>query len=127
MPLNTKPLISIVDDDESCREAIASLMTCLGFGVQIFASAVEFLASADVAGTSCVIADVQMPHMTGIELHRRLTALGYSIPTILITAYPNGAARDRALADGVLRYLSKPIDNAALIECVRSTVPLQPE
>lgn len=122
MPLETKPVISIVDDDESCREAIAGLMNWLGFGVQTFASAVEFLASPNVAGSSCVITDVQMSHMTGIELHKRLTELGYAIPTILITAYPNETARDRALADGVLCYLSKPFDNDALIECVRSAL-----
>jgi FixJ family two-component response regulator len=122
--LKTKPLITIVDDDESCREAIASLMNWLGFGFQTFASAVEFLASPSVAGSSCVITDVQMTHMTGIELHKRLTELGYAIPTILITAYPDEVDRDRALADGVVCYFSKPFDNDALIECVRSA--LQP-
>jgi FixJ family two-component response regulator len=124
LPLKTKPLISIIDDDESCREAIASLMNWLGFDVQTFASAAEFLASPDVAGNSCVITDVQMPHMTGIELHKRLTELGYAIPTILITAYLDEGARDHVLADGVVCYLSKPFDNNALLECVRSA--LQP-
>lgn len=125
MPLKTKPLISIIDDDESCREAIAGLMNWLGFSVQTFASAVEFLASTGVVISSCIIADVQMPQMTGMELHKRLTELGFAIPTILITAYPNEAARDRALADGVVCYLSKPFDNDALIECIRSA--LQPQ
>jgi CheY-like chemotaxis protein len=63
-----------------------------------------------------------MTHMTGIELHKRLTELGYAIPTILITAYPDEVDRDRALADGVVCYLSKPFDNDALIECVRSAL-----
>lgn len=125
MSLKPKPVISIVDDDESCREAIAGLINWLGFGVQTFASAVEFLASPDAAGSSCVIADVQMPHMTGVELYKRLAELGYAIPTILVTAYPNEAARDRALADGVICYLSKPFDNSALIECVRSALQAQ--
>jgi FixJ family two-component response regulator len=120
--LKTKSVISIIDDDESCREAIAGVMNWLGFGVQTFASAVEFLASPNVAGNSCVITDVQMPHMTGIELHERLKELGHAIPTILITAYPNEADRDRVLADGVVCYLSKPFDNDALIECVRSAL-----
>jgi FixJ family two-component response regulator len=120
--LKTKPVVSIIDDDESCREAIAGLMKWLGVDVQIFASAIEFLASSDAAGSSCVITDVQMPHMTGIELHERLTALGYAIPTILITAYPNDAARDRVLAAGVVCYLSKPFDKDALIECVRAAL-----
>ncbi len=97
-------------------------MNWLGFGVQTFASAVEFLASPNVAGSSCLITDVQMPHMTGIELHERLKELGYAIPTILITAYPNETARDRVLADGVVCYLSKPFDSDALIECVRTAL-----
>ena len=98
-------------------------MIWLGFGVQIFASAVEFLASPNAAGSSCIISDVQMPQMTGIELYKHLTELGYAIPTILITAYPSEAARDCALADGVICYLSKPFDNNALIECLRRAVP----
>jgi FixJ family two-component response regulator len=118
--LKPKPVVSIVDDDESCREAIAGLMHWLGLGVQTFASAVEFLASPDATCSSCVIADVQMPRMTGIELYKRLRELGHAIPTILITAYPNEEARDRVLADGVICYLSKPFDNDAMIECVRS-------
>jgi len=119
------PLISIVDDDESVREAVAGLMNWLGFEVQTFTSAVEFLASPRVADSSCVITDVQMPHMTGIELHKRLTELGHAIPTILITAYPSEAARERALADGAVCYLSKPFDKDALIECVRSALDTQ--
>jgi CheY-like chemotaxis protein len=77
-----------------------------------------------VGGRVLGITDVQMTHMTGIELHKRLTELGYAIPTILITAYPDEVDRDRALADGVVCYLSKPFDNDALTECVRSA--LQP-
>ena len=123
MSLEAKPVISIIDDDESCREALAGLMKWLGFGVQTFESAVKFLASPDAAESSCIISDVQMPQITGIELHKRLTELGHAIPTILITAYPNEATRDRALADGVICYLSKPFDNDALIECLRRAVP----
>ena len=122
MPLKTKPLISIIDDDESVREAIAGLMNWLGFGVRTFASAIEFLSSPDVAGSSCIIADIQMPRMSGIELHTRLTQLGYAIPTILITAYPNEAVRERVLAEGVICYLSKPFDKDTLIECISSAI-----
>lgn len=117
-----KPLISIVDDDESVRESIAGLMNWLGFGVQTFASAVEFLASPAIADSSCIITDVQMPQMTGHELRKRLTERGYAIPTILITAYPNDAARDRALADGAVGYLTKPLDKDTLIECVQAAL-----
>ena len=122
VPLKAIPLISIVDDDESVREAIAGLMNWLGLEVQLFASAVEFLESPRCADSSCVITDVRMPHMTGIELHKRLTELGYAIPIIMVTAYPNEVARDRALADGVICYLAKPFDKDALIECVRSAL-----
>ena len=119
MQLKTKPVVSIIDDNESSREAIAGLMRWFGLDVRTFASAIEFLASPDVSGSSCIVTDVQMPLMTGIELHERLRQLGHTIPTILITAYPDDAARHRALADGVIGYLSKPFDNDALIECVR--------
>jgi FixJ family two-component response regulator len=122
LPSGTNLLISIVDDDESSREAIAGLVDWLGFDVQTFTSAGEFLASPRVADTSCLITDVQMPRMTGIELYKRLKELGFAIPTIMVTAYPDEAARKRALADGVACYLIKPFDSDALVDCVRSAV-----
>jgi FixJ family two-component response regulator len=115
-------LISIVDDDQSVREALQDLIDSLGFRVHAFPSAIDFLASADIRTTSCMIADVHMPQMSGIELYRRLTELGHAIPTILITAYPNDSVRDRALADGVICYLTKPFDDNALIGCVQSAL-----
>lgn len=121
-PSKPNPLISIIDDDESVREAIAGLIGWLGFRSQVFESAVEFLNSPGLADTSCVITDVQMPDMTGIELHKRLNELGYAIPTIMITAYPDEAVRDRVLADGVLCYLTKPFDKDVLVECVRAAL-----
>ena len=116
--LPTKTLISIIDDDEAVREAMEGLMKSLGFTVEVFASAVEFLAYSNVRDTSCLIVDVHMPRMTGIELHRRLVESGYAIPTILITAYPDDSVRARALADGVVCYLTKPCDEDALLGCV---------
>ena len=118
----TKPLISVVDDDESMREAIRGLMKALGYTSQAFASAQEFLNSRQVPRTSCLIADVQMPGMTGLELHHRLVASGESIPTILITAFPDDSARQRALGDGVVCYLSKPFDENELLACIRSSL-----
>ena len=85
--LPTKTLISIIDDDEDVREAIAGLMKSWGFTVEAFPSAVDFLAWPNVRDTSCLIVDVHMPRMTGIELHRRLVESGYAIPTILISGY----------------------------------------
>jgi FixJ family two-component response regulator len=118
----TKPLISIVDDDESMREAIRGLMKSLGYTAEAFASAEEFLNSRNVGSTSCLIADVQMPGMTGLELHRHLVAAGQTIPTILITAYPDDSGRVRALADGIVCYLSKPFDENDLLTGIRSSL-----
>ena len=117
-------LISVVDDDESMREAIRGLMRSLGYKAQAFRSAEEFLTSRQVPHTSCLIADVQMPGMTGLELHRHLVAAGRPIPTILITAYPDDSARERALGDGVVCYLSKPFDENDLLACIHSSLNL---
>jgi FixJ family two-component response regulator len=115
-------LISIVDDDEPFREAMTSLMKSLGFEVAAFSSAEAFLASPRLEGTSCLIADVHMPSMTGIDLHQRLVANGRTIPVILITAYPDDNVRARALAAGVICYLSKTFDDDALLGFVRSAL-----
>lgn len=117
-----KALISIIDDDDSVREALEDLIASVGFRVHAFPSAMDFLAFADIHDTSCVIADVNMPSMSGVDLVRRLTELGHAIPTILITAYPNEGSRARALADGVVCYLIKPFDDEALIGCVCSAL-----
>jgi len=120
----TKPLISVVDDDESMREAIRGLMKSLGYTAEAFASAEEFLNSRQAPRTSCLIADVQMPGMTGIELHRHLIASGNTIPTILITAYPDDSIRASAIQDGVVGYLSKPFDENDLLACIRSSLTI---
>ena len=117
-----KPLISIVDDDESMREAIKGLMRSLGYRVEAVASAHEFLSSRNGRRAACVIADMQMPGMTGLELHQRLLASGKPIPTILITAYPDNGVRERALAAGVIGYLSKPFEEDDLLACIRSAL-----
>jgi FixJ family two-component response regulator len=114
----TQTLISVVDDNESMRAAIKGLMKSLGYTAVAFASAEEFLSSHQIPHTSCLITDVQMPGMTGLELHRRLLAAGKPIPTILITAYPDDSARERALGDGVVCYLSKPFDESELLACI---------
>ena len=117
-----KPLISIVDDDESMREAVKGLMKSWGYRVETVASAQEFLSSRHVRRTSCLIADMQMPGMTGLELHRHLSASGKPIPTILITAYLDDGVRKRALAAGVIGYLSKPFEEDDLLACIRSAL-----
>jgi FixJ family two-component response regulator len=99
-------------------------MTSLGYTAQTFASAEEFLNSCQVPRTSCLIADVQMRGITGLELHRHLVASGKTIPTILMTAYPDDAVRERALQDGVVCYLSKPFDENDLLACIRSSLSI---
>ena len=118
----SKYLISIVDDDESFREAMPSLMKSVGFPVEAFSSAEEFLASTRLEDTSCLIADVHMPGMTGIELHQRLVNSGHTIPMILITAYPDDNVRARASAAGVICYLSKTFDDDELLGYVRAAL-----
>jgi FixJ family two-component response regulator len=120
--LPDKALVSIVDDDESVRNAIRRLMKSLGYAAKAFPSAVDFLASAHLLNTSCLIADIHMPQMTGLELHHRLIESGHAIPTILITAYPDDSIRVRALNDGVICYLSKPFDKEVLLGCVRAAL-----
>ena len=114
-----KPIISIVDDDEWVRESTVDLVTATGFTAVAFPSATDFLNSGRLGDTRCLIADVQMPGMTGIELHDRLAESGYMIATILITAYPDDRDRARALEAGVIRYLSKPFDYHDLFTCIR--------
>jgi FixJ family two-component response regulator len=115
-------LISIVDDDESAREAVAGLVRSLGFVAAEFESAADFLKSDHLSRTACLIADVRMPGMTGPELHNYLTASGALIPTVLITAYADEAARNRALKAGVRCYLAKPLKPDELLACIRSAI-----
>ena len=117
-----RTLISIVDDDEPYRESMRKLVALLGFTVETFPSAADFLASHLLPETACLVADIHMPGMTGIELHGRLLKLGYAIPTILVTAFPDEAVKDRALKDGVFCYLSKPVDDGELEGCLRTAL-----
>jgi FixJ family two-component response regulator len=115
-------VIAIVDDDRSVREALASLVRSLGYGAMTFEGAEDLLKSKRRRRVSCLIADVQMPGMTGLELHNRLVTSGEPIPTILITAFPDERARERALADGAVGYLSKPFDENDLLACIRAAL-----
>jgi FixJ family two-component response regulator len=115
-------LVSIVEDDKFFRDSMKRLMRSQGYGVETFSSAADFLASPRHAETACLIADVHMPEMTGIELYRHLIEAGHTIPTILVTAYPNDADRDRALEDGVVCYLRKPVDDKHLMRCLRAAL-----
>ena len=113
-----KVVVSVVEDDQSIRESMSRLMRSLGYTVEIFSSATEFLASPRLSETGCLIADIHMPVMTGLELYRHLMDSGQAIPTILVTAFPNDIDRARALNDGVFCYLRKPLDEEHLTQCV---------
>ncbi|WP_454622016.1 response regulator transcription factor [Bradyrhizobium cenepequi] len=116
----TAPMISIVDDDQSVRDGLVDLLTSMGFDVKAFEVAEHFLRSSRVDCTSCLITDVRMPGMNGLELHDRLLASGKRIPTIVITAFPTDAERARALEAGVAGYLTKPFDDNELVACIHT-------
>ena len=115
-------LTAVIDDDWFFRDSMRSLMKSLGYSVEAFSSAADFLASPHLIETACLITDVHMPVMTGVELYRHLIDTGYAIPTILVTAYPNDADRARALNDGVVCYLRKPVDEEHLMRCLRNAL-----
>lgn len=115
-------MIAIVDDDHSVREALTSLVRSLGYVAIAFECAEDLLKSRRRRNVACMIADVQMPGMTGIELHNRLVASGEPIPTILITAFPDERARERALQAGVIGYLTKPFSEDELLAGIRATL-----
>ena len=120
--MTKKTMISIVDDDESVREATRCLMRSVGFESETFHSAEEFLSSESRHHTSCLVADVHMPGMTGLDLHRSLVTSGHPIPTVLITAYGDEKVRESALAAGVLCYLTKPFREKDLLACINEAV-----
>ena len=120
-------LVSIVDDNQPFRESLRKLVVLFGYTVEAFPSAADFLASRLLPATACLVADVHMPGMTGVELYGRLVDLGYAIPTILVTAYPDEVVRDRALKDGVVCYLDKPVDDEDLERCLRSALSSRPK
>jgi FixJ family two-component response regulator len=111
-------LISIIDDDEAVRAATENLVRSLGFVASTFASAEEFLNSSRLEETSCVITDVHMPGMTGVELQSYLLAHGHNLPMIFITAFPEDRTRERVRAAGAVGFLSKPFDGGAMIQCI---------
>jgi len=124
--VSTRPLISVVDDDVSVREALQSLLRSVGFTVKVFASAEEFLKSDYLRDTGCLILDVRMPGMNGIELHRHLVASHSEVPVIFITAHGSEqGARSRALSDGAIDYLTKPFSEDAFLNAVHKALSLE--
>ena len=112
------PVIAIVDDNEPFCHATMSFIRSLGYAVLQFASAEAFLKSNRLQDADCLITDVQMPGMSGIDLQRHLAATGDAVPVILITAFPRDDVRLKAEAEGAYGYLAKPFDGPRLIECI---------
>jgi len=115
-------MISIVDDDAAVRETTQALVRSLGYNAMTFASAEEFLQSERVHDTSCLITDVQMPGLSGVELQSLLLARGHQTPIIFVTAFPEEKTRARALEAGAVGFLSKPFDEERLIDCLNQAL-----
>ena len=118
------PLISIVDDDALARDGVGALVESLGYNVITFTSAEHFLQSDVITKTACLITDLQMPGLNGLELQEALRSQGHRTPIILITAYPNENHRTRSLANGAVGFLSKPFDEPSLIKCLTAAIKL---
>ena len=118
--MSNLPLVAIVDDDESVRVTTDSLVRSFGYIVHTFASAEDFLRSNRLHDFACVMADVQMPGLSGVQLQERLRAQGYRVPFIFFTAFPDEKVRAQALAGGAVCYLTKPFDGNTLIECLNA-------
>ena len=116
------PLIAIIDDDKSMRDTTRDLLESAGFSAATFASAARLLKSQRLHRVSCLIADMRMPKMTGLELHQHLVASNRAIPTILMTAYPEERMRAQAMKANVVCYLAKPFEAEELLNCVRRAV-----
>lgn len=114
--------ISIVDDDSSAREGITDLVKSMGFEAHAFERAEDFLKSGRLDRTDCLITDMRMPGMSGLELHAQLVKAGHPIPTIVVTAFPEAMDRLRAEQAGVYCYLAKPCDEKHLLDCIHTAL-----
>lgn len=120
----TRSLVSVVDDDESVRESLPDLLREFGFAVRAFSSAEDFLDSEFVENTRCLILDIAMPGMTGLELQRELSVRHYDIPIVFITANGDATVGPRLLAQGAVECLVKPFSEAALLEALNGVLHL---
>ena len=124
--VGTNSTISVVDDDPSVREAIKSLLKSAGFHAEVFASAEEFLESGQLAEATCLILDVRMPGMGGVELQERLIACNCSVPIIFVTAHADEDARALALERGAVEFLRKPFNDEALLDAIARSIGAAP-
>jgi FixJ family two-component response regulator len=125
--VSNKPLVAIVDDDEPMRLATSNLLESAGFATATFADAGAFIGSPHHRGVACLVTDMRMPGMTGLELRESLVASGSDIPTVLITAYADETTALRARKAGVVCFLAKPVPPDELCECVRSALANRPD
>ena len=123
---NETRLVSIVDDDESLRRSVKNLLTSVGFQVETFASAEAFLESAHRTDTRCVVLDLRMPGMSGLDLLMHLAATGSPIPVVILTAHSDDEARRRMLQAGAVAFLGKPFHGEALLGAVRRALAENP-
>jgi FixJ family two-component response regulator len=117
-----RPLVAIVDDDESIRDTTKDLLESAGLAAITFARASLLLKSRRIDGISCLVADVRMPEMTGLELQQQLIGSNRAIPTILMTAYPDERVRAQAIKNNVVCFLTKPFAADELLSCIRSAI-----
>ena len=120
-------LISVVDDDASVRLATVDLLNSVGLACEAHASAEQFLGSTRAADTQCLILDINMPGLNGLELQRRLVQSGSTVPIIFITAYPEERTRAEAFRAGALGYLPKPYSDEELLDCIRQALARREE
>lgn len=121
-PLDNTPTIAIVDDDASVSTAVGSLIRSLGYHARLFASAESFLESTLVDDICCLVLDVQMPRMNGLELQAHLNSRGWVLPVIFITGFAEDSVRSQALQNGAVCILDKPFKSSSLIDCIESVV-----
>jgi FixJ family two-component response regulator len=115
-------VVSILDDDESVRRSVANLLLSVGFAVAVFDSAESFLRSSPPENTTCLVLDLEMPGMNGLSLLAQLRKTGRQIPTVILTAYGDDAARKRAMRAGATAFLDKPFASAELVEAIRDAI-----
>ena len=120
--LSRAPTVSIIDDDEAVRVALSNLIRSLGYEALEFARAEEFLASPRLEDTACVIADVQMPGMSGLDLQNELITRRPGLPIIFVTGFPEPRVRERADRAGAVGFFGKPVDSRALIDCLETAL-----
>ena len=122
MTVAKAPTVAVVDDDDAVRDALSNLLSSLGLSVATFASAEAFLASPAGVEAACLIADIQMPGMSGLDLQRHLADSGNRLPVILITAFPRDHVRQQAEAAGAFGFFAKPFEGGPMIACIERAI-----